>query len=147
MQTVITKYPLVTVYVHILGILISVSSGDSLNMQSKFSVLSFDANFTVAEQACQALGFDGLAILSTPEEYNYVLRLSADVRQHRGIWLALRFDEVLASPVWDDGTVPAPDMPWKREAIQPCGKLNTAGLLGMLPCDKLKYPACGNRKY
>ncbi|GFN94375.1 hypothetical protein PoB_002088100 [Plakobranchus ocellatus] len=78
-------------------ILILASSGNSLGMQSKFSVLSYMTNFTVAEQACQDLGFDGLAILSTPEEYNYMLQLSAGVSPNHFIVLHNK----LKSPVVD----------------------------------------------
>ncbi|GFN94373.1 hypothetical protein PoB_002087900 [Plakobranchus ocellatus] len=51
---------------------------------------------------------------------------------------------MLASRVWDDGTVAAPDIPWKNQLIRPCGRLTMAGNLGMISCNKLRYPACGN---
>ncbi|GFO18396.1 hypothetical protein PoB_004490100 [Plakobranchus ocellatus] len=131
----------------VLGINVSITKGVSPDMQNRFSLLYFEANYTVAEQACHALGFDGLAILSNPEEYNYVHKLSTVIREdlNRGMWLALKYDDMLARPMWDDGTVPAPDMPWKGNAInKPCGRFQRAGFVGMLPCDKLRYAVCGN---
>ncbi|GFO18397.1 hypothetical protein PoB_004490200 [Plakobranchus ocellatus] len=146
-QVKIASQLLVPVCFLVLGINISATKGVSPDMQGRFSLLYFEANYLVAEQACQGLGFDGLAILSTPEEFNYVFQLSADVRRESlgGLWLALRLDELSARPLWTDGSFIASDAPWinNSDISRTCGRLHRTGSLGLFPCHSLRYAVCG----
>ncbi|GFO08943.1 hypothetical protein PoB_003544800 [Plakobranchus ocellatus] len=121
----------------------------SYSLQNSFSIIYEELNFTEAEKTCKALGYDGLAIPSSPEEFAYVLEATAYARQRIGEWLALRYYPEVDSILWDDGTAPAPDMPWfvrqsYRDPRYPCGRIYVAGVLGMIKCSALRYAVCGN---
>ena len=41
-----------------------------------FHVIQTLQNYTDGETLCQALGYDGLAVVSSPEMYNHALRIT-----------------------------------------------------------------------
>ena len=43
-------------------------------------VLYREDNATEGEKLCKSLGYDGLAVVNTPESYAYLLRITRDMR-------------------------------------------------------------------
>ncbi|GFN84485.1 hypothetical protein PoB_001099100 [Plakobranchus ocellatus] len=110
-------------------------------------------NFTEAEKACKTMGFDGLAITNSPEEFAYIVRVTEWLRKFWGLWLALRYNPEVGSVVWDDGTVPAPDMPWitltgqmPKNPKDHQGGLRKSGVLSLWNESLSRYSICGNRE-
>ena len=68
---------IVTVYIA-LGYIAQIEC--EVSQEDMYEVLKEKMNFTIAELECQKRGFDGLAIFSSPEEFNYALHLTEIAR-------------------------------------------------------------------
>ncbi|GFO00960.1 hypothetical protein PoB_002746500 [Plakobranchus ocellatus] len=123
--------------------------GATSGLDKYFTIIADKLNFTEAEKKCKSLGFDGLAITSSPEEFVYLIEATVKHRETLGEWLGLRYDSRLDRILWDDGTVSAPEVPWvssqsDADPNRPCGRLHVSGSLGMIGCHFLRYSVCGN---
>ncbi|KAK3774468.1 hypothetical protein RRG08_000421 [Elysia crispata] len=67
------------------------------------------------ERQCRERGYDGLAVLNTPEAYLYALEISEEGRELTGIGIdvGLRYYADNKSLLWDDGSLAASDLPWR----------------------------------
>ncbi|KAK3800847.1 hypothetical protein RRG08_008602 [Elysia crispata] len=117
-------------------------------MADSFEFVGELMNFTDAELECRRRGFDGLAVISSPEEFNFAITASIELRKLWGLWVGLRFDLDLQKMQWDDGTEPASNMPGLseigRSSIK-CIRINIKGFLGKQKCHAERYAICGNR--
>ncbi|RUS91939.1 hypothetical protein EGW08_000341 [Elysia chlorotica] len=70
-------------------------------------------NFTAQEDKCKSMGYDGLAILSTPEALEYANKMSIYIRTvlGRGLYVGHHFHPDTNEFLWDDGTVMRSDTP------------------------------------
>ena len=50
------------------------------SMADRFELVGERMNVAMAETECKRRGFDGLAVLSTPEEFNYAMQASVQLR-------------------------------------------------------------------
>ncbi|RUS80777.1 hypothetical protein EGW08_011447 [Elysia chlorotica] len=104
-------------------------------------------NYTDQEKKCQGLGYDGLAVVSTPEALEYANKISYYTRivlykeMYVGNHLHLDTNEFL----WDDGTVMTPDTPLDvHYSHQPCTRLKTTGTFARGGGTGIQYGICGN---
>ncbi|GFN90316.1 hypothetical protein PoB_001682200 [Plakobranchus ocellatus] len=93
---------------------------------------------------CQSLGYDGLGVLNTPEEYAHALRISKPLRlaESAGFYIGLR---KLSSPkriVWDDGSTLATDLPLVNDDDSR-GIISLSGLYRMVDGSHPIYSFCG----
>ncbi|KAK3800846.1 hypothetical protein RRG08_008601 [Elysia crispata] len=124
-------------------------NGRAITMTDMFDFVVEPMNFTNAELECQRRGFDGLAVISSPSEFNFAIDASKQLRKDSGLWVALRFDLNLQKLKWDDGTEVASNMPWlnsnpKPRASHACARVHFTGDLVMVPCHIRRHFICGN---
>ncbi|KAK3764722.1 hypothetical protein RRG08_042032 [Elysia crispata] len=117
-----------------------------------FHVISRRQSFHAGEILCQNLGYDGLAVINSPEMFAYALRISRTVRATgHGLYLGLRNSTDTNLFTWDDGTFPAQDEPWVPDSINRdftyshYGVLSNIGYLRLFDTYK-KYAICGNHE-
>ena len=55
-------------------------TGGETNMADSFEFVGELRNFTDAELECRRRGFDGLAVISSPEEFNFTITASIELR-------------------------------------------------------------------
>ena len=55
-------------------------TGGAINMADSFEFVGELMNFTDAELECRRRGFDGLAVISSPEEFNFAITASIELR-------------------------------------------------------------------
>ncbi|GFS00031.1 hypothetical protein ElyMa_001061300 [Elysia marginata] len=110
-------------------------------------------NSTTQEKSCKELGYDGLAILNTPETYRYALKLTDYFWSvlPTDIYIGVHFRPELVESLWDDGTPPRSDAPFYRNppfAVPwyPCGGLDIYRRLRMLGGHTAVPALCGNHK-
>ncbi|RUS75188.1 hypothetical protein EGW08_017047, partial [Elysia chlorotica] len=131
-------------------IAILTNKGEGITIADSFALVGTTRNFTEAERECRGRGYDGLGVVSSPEEYNHVILASQQLRTQWGLWVGLRYDLGLQKLQWDDGTDPSPNMPWVKGSAAPseavaCARLFVAGAMGMLECHRQRFYICGNR--
>ncbi|GFS18924.1 hypothetical protein ElyMa_001534000 [Elysia marginata] len=61
------------------------------------------------EQKCKDLGYDGLAVLNTPEAFNYAIKI-ANIAH--GVYIGIQYKPELGQALWDDGTTFGSDLPF-----------------------------------
>ncbi|KAK3767269.1 hypothetical protein RRG08_059711 [Elysia crispata] len=119
-----------------------------------FLLIESRQTFPESEQLCQAQGYDGLAVLSTPETYGLALHLTEYHRtvHGRSTYVGLRYQIPRDIRVWDDGTVPTADTPYKHGHANkasigdPYGLLNHEGEIKWASGNKNKMALCGNHQ-
>ncbi|GFO35212.1 hypothetical protein PoB_006171700 [Plakobranchus ocellatus] len=136
-------------------VLSAILEGGECGMEKNFFINDQSVNFAVAEQACLSMGFDGLALLKSPEEYRYAVKISTQTRakinnRWLGCWIGFRFDEDSYSVPWDDGSVMAVDMPYAQSLMalgteRQCGRLRYSDHIGLAKCDETRMSVCGKR--
>ncbi|KAK3787221.1 hypothetical protein RRG08_048861 [Elysia crispata] len=135
--------------------MLAIVTGKSFN----FHVIETLQNATEGEQLCREMSYDGLAILSSPEMYNYALTITHTLRASttrgmyiglkasttRGMYIGLKYSPETAVTHWEDGTLPAADTPWKDATVaqEEFGLLFSAGLLRMTKGRYHRYALCG----
>ncbi|KAK3787222.1 hypothetical protein RRG08_048861 [Elysia crispata] len=124
--------------------MLAIVTGKSFN----FHVIETLQNATEGEQLCREMSYDGLAILSSPEMYNYALTITHTLRASttRGMYIGLKYSPETAVTHWEDGTLPAADTPWKDATVaqEEFGLLFSAGLLRMTKGRYHRYALCGS---
>ncbi|GFS14391.1 hypothetical protein ElyMa_003161800 [Elysia marginata] len=116
-----------------------------------FHLLEDYRNATTQEEICRRLGYDGFAVLSTPEAFKYALRLSSHYRSgvRSGIYIGAHYQKQYNLSLWDDGTDPRSDTPFysyppDAKPGRPVARIDTQGKLTM-GGDSTERPAiCGN---
>ncbi|KAK3752251.1 hypothetical protein RRG08_064272 [Elysia crispata] len=110
-------------------------------------------NSTTQEKICKDLGYDGLAIISTPEAYIYALKLTDYIRNvlNKGIYIGAHFRPEDDVTLWDDGTVPRSDSPFyvhppAAEPSQPVARLDSWGMFRMGMNLRARPGICGKHK-
>ncbi|KAK3764724.1 hypothetical protein RRG08_042034 [Elysia crispata] len=135
----------------LLPLVFAVESGYLCN----FRTLSTRQNFENSETLCQDFGYDGLAVVSSPEMYSCALQLTRAVRlsgQKIGVYVGLRNSSTTNLLTWDDGTVPAEDTPWKYSSwakdftSRHYGNLHYNESFKSANPSQLKFALCGNHK-
>ncbi|KAK3788167.1 hypothetical protein RRG08_042861 [Elysia crispata] len=116
-----------------------------------FHVIPTRQRFQSGESLCQGLGYDGLAIISSPEMYRYTLKLTKLLRANEpihGLYVGLRRNPQTHLMTWDDGSSCAEDTPWLVDiSLYPqldYGVLNRAGDLSLSSGTWGQYSLCGN---
>ncbi|KAK3788168.1 hypothetical protein RRG08_042862 [Elysia crispata] len=117
-----------------------------------FHVIPTRQSYQSGESLCRGLGYDGLAIISSPEMYRYALQLTKPLRtndQTCGVYVGLRRNSVETHLMtWDDGSSFAEDTPWLVDiSLYPqldYGVLNRAGDLTLSSGTWGQYSLCGN---
>ncbi|RUS82533.1 hypothetical protein EGW08_009705 [Elysia chlorotica] len=118
----------------------------------EFRLIEENHNCTYFRELCQNLGYDGLAILSTPEAYQYAMDISANVRDTLGmhIFIGARYFPEYDATLWDDGTETRSDSPFgrhppKADPNEPCTRLLHTGNFRLTADNLLYYGMCGNQ--
>ncbi|KAK3758752.1 hypothetical protein RRG08_013838 [Elysia crispata] len=108
-------------------------------------------NFSTHERYCHDLGYDGLAIISTPEAYHYALKLTEYVRTvlSKGFYLGGRYRPEAGLVMWDDDTVPRSDSPFspyppKIKSHLPYTRMRDTGKIVMATDYAKRSGMCGN---
>ncbi|GFS03669.1 hypothetical protein ElyMa_002892700 [Elysia marginata] len=82
-----------------------------------FHAIQTRHSFEDSELLCQGLGYDGLAVVSSPEMHVYALSLTETLRASgRGFFIGIGKNSDTHLVKWDDGTFPAEDTPWTRSS-------------------------------
>ncbi|RUS69783.1 hypothetical protein EGW08_022458 [Elysia chlorotica] len=118
-----------------------------------FHVIESRQSFLDGEQLCKDQGYDGLGVISSPEMYELALRLTEPHRtgvDGSAVYVGMRYHANREAGLWDDGTVPASDTPWKSgnadaaSTIDPYGMMAMSGELKWTSGSSLKLAICGN---
>ncbi|KAK3764488.1 hypothetical protein RRG08_055653 [Elysia crispata] len=116
-----------------------------------FHVIPTRQNFQNGESLCRGLGYDGLAIISSPEIYRYALQLTKPVRTNNetcGVYVGLRRNPQTHMMTWDDGSSSAEDSPWfANVSLYPklhYGVMHRVGNLASSHGTWEQYSLCGN---
>ena len=101
---------------------------------------------------CKELGYDGLAVLSTPEVFVLAVNLTSPFRQGRtgGINVGMgRADSKNAQPRWYDGTDVTQDVPMKHQdnVTLTFGRMVLNGKISMTSGLSPRYSLCGNYRF
>ncbi|GFN90301.1 hypothetical protein PoB_001680700 [Plakobranchus ocellatus] len=121
------------------------------SLSQQFSVMNFTFSKTKqkarqSQMVCKDLGYDGLGVLSTPEAYAHVLRITSFWPEKAGFYVGIQRPSGSTRLMWDDGSVLPTDLPWadNQPADEPWGAADTAGHLLMVTGSYKKYALCGN---
>ncbi|KAK3792509.1 hypothetical protein RRG08_016518 [Elysia crispata] len=116
-----------------------------------FLILEKKTNATNGDKICKSRGYDGLAVVNTPESFAYLLRITEEKRISAGkgvnIGLYLKVDTMEFR--WYDGNLPAPDLPWLYQDTQPdvkkpYGRIHHSGRINMESGKNWVHTACSN---
>ena len=92
----------------------------------ELALVTTTQNSTCAEVQCRQLGYDGLAVLSSPEVFRHAFRmLELNKLQSKGFYAGLHFIPETREYRWDDGTVAAHDTPKRHPREDITGILNS----------------------
>ncbi|RUS91411.1 hypothetical protein EGW08_000841 [Elysia chlorotica] len=99
---------------------------------------------------CQGLGYDGLAVLSSPEAYRLALELTAHVRisDKSRVAVGLFYHSTHKAILWADDTLPAHDTPWSNppptvSGYKPYGRMTGGGSFLMTTNTFQSHALCG----
>ncbi|RUS90262.1 hypothetical protein EGW08_001951, partial [Elysia chlorotica] len=112
-----------------------------------FRVTDVGYNFTMQDHNCQSLGYDGLAVVSTPEALEYANKISYYTRivRKREMYVGNHFHLDTNEHLWDDGTVMTSDTPIDVAYIdQPYTRLKTTGTFARGRGTGIQLGLCGN---
>ncbi|KAK3787101.1 hypothetical protein RRG08_030264 [Elysia crispata] len=133
-----------------------INRGDNVVAVGKmYQVLSKRIHFSMAESECQKRGYDGLAVINSPEEFNYASQLTEHLRftvGAKGFWVALSYNVDRQKLIWIDGSEVVSDMPGFRsgkllDSQKVCTRIRFSGVaLGKINCSNPRYPICGYHK-
>ncbi|RUS69315.1 hypothetical protein EGW08_022921 [Elysia chlorotica] len=110
-------------------------------------------NSTDSARICANLGYDGLAIVKSPEAYNHFLKISLPWRTEygRGVYIGFSALPDTTTLTWQDGSVLAPDMPWGTDLPgtdwvtgSMTGFVSESGRMRLASGSSLKFALCGN---
>ncbi|GFN94434.1 hypothetical protein PoB_002094000 [Plakobranchus ocellatus] len=130
----------------------------AVNVWSGSSIQAFNFHLIIPKQtslngilACKDLGYDGLAVINTPETFAYAVEFNKQLRSSgtAGINIGLTFRTGESHPTWNDGTDPVADLPWKQELASETqvtlyGRLNADDKVWLVTEEKKKHSLCGN---
>ncbi|GFN98747.1 hypothetical protein PoB_002525300 [Plakobranchus ocellatus] len=130
-------------------LLMQLRPGSEAQMIDFYLILNKQSSLS-GTQACKDRGYDGLAVLSTPEVYSHAVEFTKFVRStgNGGVNVGLTFRSGDGLPIWADGTSLATDTP-RREQEPDAEKtlyarLNNFGKLYGTAEHKERYSLCGN---
>ncbi|GFS10825.1 hypothetical protein ElyMa_001332200 [Elysia marginata] len=110
-------------------------------------------NRTIQEDHCQDLGYDGLAVLSTPEVWYYAMKLTEHVRVERSksLYIGMQYQPEAGALLWDDDARPRSDSPFRSnppsaDATFRYTRLTPAADMRIDRGDNRKMALCGNHK-
>ncbi|GFS03835.1 hypothetical protein ElyMa_006480800 [Elysia marginata] len=110
-------------------------------------------NSTSQEEFCNDLGYDGLAVLSTPEAFGYAVKITEHARtaSWQNVFIGLHYKPELGLLLWDDGTSPRSDSPFLNNPVlvdpsSPFGRLNLNDHLRFGGGTNNHTALCGNHK-
>ncbi|KAK3722108.1 hypothetical protein RRG08_004988 [Elysia crispata] len=110
-------------------------------------------NSTKQERHCKDLGYDGLAVISTPETFLYALKLTEYSRNvlDQGAYIGAHYRPDVGLTMWDDDTIPTTDAPFanrppKADPTTPYGRLHEGGHIIMADGVRKRYALCGYYK-
>ncbi|GFR81594.1 hypothetical protein ElyMa_005929600 [Elysia marginata] len=100
------------------------------------------------EEKCRALGYDGLAILKTPEALKYAISIAFIMH---GVYIGLQYNPEFGHAVWDDGTIPRSDTPFHGtppfgDPDKPYGRIIWSSKLALGKPGQRRPAICGNHK-
>ncbi|RUS79950.1 hypothetical protein EGW08_012294 [Elysia chlorotica] len=99
---------------------------------------------------CQNMGFDGLARVSSPEEFNDVVRATKNIRSVSNLWVGLSYHANTNTDIkvyWNGMGPVAADLPWRSEDTVPsswntCVVIDQDGFLDGQACESTSYALC-----
>ncbi|RUS75149.1 hypothetical protein EGW08_017089 [Elysia chlorotica] len=104
-------------------------------------------NFTLQDHNCKSLGYDGLAIVSTPEAFEYAIKITYYIRTVLGLnaFVGNRYYADQGQFLWDDGSVPRSDLPLRNpNGHEPYVRLRNFGVFERGWGTWLQPGLCGN---
>ncbi|KAK3759683.1 hypothetical protein RRG08_033372, partial [Elysia crispata] len=106
-------------------------------------------NFTSHESFCKDIGYDGLAVLSSPEAFEYAIKITQNNRKKT--YIGAHYRSEVGTTLWDDGTVPRSDTPFGSPKDDPkfnFGRLEKrdADQIVMILGEVHRGGLCGNHK-
>ncbi|KAK3751135.1 hypothetical protein RRG08_039140 [Elysia crispata] len=113
-----------------------------------FYVTETSQNFTEQEKNCRDIGYDGLAVISTPEAFVYALQLIRTLAR-QDIFIGAHYRPEAGITMWDDNTIPRSDTPFVGSTTSPVriqGRLTKDINLRMGQGHFGKPGLCGNHK-
>ncbi|KAK3760387.1 hypothetical protein RRG08_029417 [Elysia crispata] len=105
-------------------------------------------NSTSHESFCKDMGYDGFAVISTPEAFVYAIKITH--KNRRNVFIGAHYQPEAVTTIWDDGTVPRSDTPFgsrKGNPIFKQGRLQRGeNEIVMVMGNFGKTGLCGNHK-
>ncbi|KAK3731267.1 hypothetical protein RRG08_025809 [Elysia crispata] len=135
---------------HLVSALVLSSPGAWAVRMFNFRVLDSINKPSGGHQRCQEIGYDGLAILSSPEAYRHALTVIAPniTAATNRFAIGLFFDKAAKDVLWADGTKYAADTPWNnpppdRSGQLPFGRMRGDGKIIMTRNSFAAFSLCG----
>ncbi|KAK3731264.1 hypothetical protein RRG08_025806 [Elysia crispata] len=135
---------------HLVSALVLTSAGAWAVRMFNFSVLDSINIPSEGHERCQEIGYDGLAILSSPEAYRHALTVIApNISSPKTRFsIGLFFKKAVRDFLWADGTKYADDTPWSnpppdRSGDKTFGRIKGDGKLILSRNNFAAYSICG----
>ena len=134
----------------------SITNGELFNYQLSGTTPSQVLNYTDNVSLCKSKGYDGLALVKSPEQYTTAVRILAplltDTLYHSGFYIGLIYNADAHIIEWKDGTPAGVDkeMPsrnlFRPMASRPYGRLSLKFEFTMDQGSHQRLALCGNDK-
>ncbi|KAK3778039.1 hypothetical protein RRG08_009110 [Elysia crispata] len=115
-----------------------------------FHVTDMLLNCTQQETLCRDIGYDGLAVISSPEAYKYALKLTRSALKGH-IFIGAHYQPESGTTMWDDNTRPRSDTPFSAvgstsDPGNPYARTNMFKQITMGGGASENVGLCGNRE-
>ncbi|GFS02331.1 hypothetical protein ElyMa_002862100 [Elysia marginata] len=118
-----------------------------------FLILDTRDNATNGNKICKTRGYDGLAVVNTPESFAYLLKITEEKRKiGKGVNIGFYLEINTKTFKWYDGSAPSSDMPWLFKnttptTSKPHGRVHFSGRISMETGKASVHTACSNCKF